>query len=86
MKAAVNHFLCQGCGMCISIRPSIFEKNAFGKARIKVSSIPPDEYNRCLLLARLCPARAIAFGDSPQMATITVRRVDAKKTVSATAE
>lgn len=81
MKAAVNPYRCQGCEMCIAVRPSIFEKNGFGKARVKLASIPEHDYNRCLLLARLCPARAITFGDSPQNASIVIRLHGEKQVV-----
>ncbi len=84
MKTAVNPYLCKGCGLCIDMRPSVFEKNSFGKARVKTDDITETDYRRCLLIAHLCPAKAISFGDTPQTAYMTIRQNGTEEVIQAT--
>jgi len=61
MKAIVDQNKCNGCGLCESNAPDVFELGSGGFAIVKVAVVPPDSETAVKQSVEDCPEQAISI-------------------------
>lgn len=54
---------CQGCGICESVAPSVFEVTADGTSAVLVPEVPPELEDAVRDAAYDCPTESIVISD-----------------------
>lgn len=65
MKVRVDAQICAGFGVCLGLRPEVFELHDDGYAVLRVSEVPAEHENAVRQAVSECPSNAISLTDEP---------------------
>lgn len=60
MKVTLDHEGCIGCGLCVSVCPTVFRLGTDGKAEVSDPPVSGEEQEKCRAAAQNCPVSVIA--------------------------